>query len=76
MSFSLPSSSSLLKLPFMMMMMMMIDYDDGEIDVWHYKRTSACELFMTVFFLFFIRGQEKTKPKRNQNEAIQQTSKS
>ena len=30
---------------------------------------------MKVFF-FFIRAQEKTKPKRNQNEAIQQTSKS
>ena len=106
MSFSLPSPSSLPKLPIMltmmmmmmmvvvvvvmvmmmtmtmtmtmmmmmMMMMMMINYDDDESDVWHYKGTLACELLMKVFF--FIRAQEKTKPKRNQNEAIQQTSKS
>ena len=88
MSFSLPSPSSLLKLPIMlmmmmmmtttttttMMMMMMIDYDDDESGVWHYKGTLACELLMKVFF--FIRAQEKTKPKRNKNEAILQTSKS
>ena len=54
--------------------MMMIDYDDDESDVWHYKGTLACELLMKVFF--FIRAQEKTKPKRNQNKTIQQTSKS
>ena len=56
----------------MMMMTMMIDYDVS--DAWHYKEILACELLMKVFF--FIRAQEKTKPKRNQNEAIQQTSKS
>ena len=58
----------------MMMMTMMIDDDDDDDDdrlKWDFSLRAVCNCIH-----FSIRAQEKTKPKRNQNKAIQQTSKS